>query len=552
MATAAQPVTQPVTQLAPAQPLAAATGDSCCKKAIQVIESIALQILVPLALALGLYFTLPFSISVIVIPVAVTAALVAMNYFFAKAAPVAAEPTLPMTETAPAGLRNAGNDCWLNSLLQVIKNDQVMKQWFTEVPNALVAHCSYFDYLSQALLENLPAQLPPAAYGNLAANDPRRGRIDNYAQNIRNKTQAEKDKLFPYLRFLRQFPTAMNPQATPQVVAATLVEFKKFMTSYEKGQRERPGQALRLPAPPVAPAAAPTAPATQQGKAAVAAAEPQNYNSHDLRMAIANIWPQINMQDGHMAANSQQDPDEAFPGIEFLLPEHLKIQIQERQHYDLPYNQTTGQLQPISDVANNARLVDGRVIVKDADPTSAYLKCAISGSYPNAQNFIERYFDDPNSDSGNRIKRTIDGIEYEFPLVRTERQFLTAPESLWIQAKRFERTTSQWVGLHRIAPDLFPAQPSTSLKLNDSIEFQQIVEVQPVNGPLVRLALDSFIHHSGVCGGGHYTSYERRVDAQGNATYFKMDDSRITRISETKWRSALEEAYIVHYSKMEE
>jgi len=539
----------PAAQTAPitTPPVPAIREPSCCKQVIQTIQEIAIQILVGSALAVGLFFTFPVSLSLVLIPVAVSAAFIAMNFFFEKVQPLQIPASLPIPRTAPMGLANVGNDCWLNSFLQMVLLDRGLNKWFREVPDQLDTHAGYLTFFSQEILENLPNPLPEEAYGALAVGDPARVLIDNYAALLRAKPEAEKAKLFTYMQFLRKFPSVMNPAATPQVVARTLLKFKDLVTIYDQGQANRPGEALRRPlAPP------PPPPADSNAVVPARPAEPALYNSHDLRMALGTICPQINRnQAGNVDPNSQQDPTEVLPWIgQCLLPDHLKMQIQERQHYGLPYD-AAGALVPIPDVAAGAQLVDGKVIVKNEDLAVPMLSFGIQGSFPNMQDFLSRYFDEPNHDSDNRIKRQIDGVEYVFPSVKTERQILHAPSSLWLPSKRFCRVASQWIGLHRMIPSLFDAEPARIIKFNDSVEFQEIIEIQPVHGDLARYELDGFILHRGGCAGGHYVSYKRGVDDQGNQAWFLMDDSRITRVSDEQMRAALEKAYIPHYSRIE-
>ena len=521
----------PVQQPAPLPP-PVIVQRSMCDKIIQAIEGIAIRVLVPLAAALGIYFIFPFSIALVLAPIAALATAVAMSYFSKATTP---EPVLALPATAPVGLRNSnGANCWLNSLIQMIRIDRGMSEWFSNVPSQLDIHVTYFRYFTQELLENLPpaGALPPEAYGDLAADDERRENVDAYADHIRNMEADNRENLFSYLRFLRPMvPTEAEPERTALRVANALLEFKAFMMAYDAGQRERPGQALQAPAK------------------GMQVQEPALYDSHTLRMAIGAVCPRINMtQQMEHNPNTQQDPTEAITSIfTYILPDRLKVQKQERRHYALPVN-ANGELQPLQ----GGNVINGRIAVKDETPQVASCAAQIAGSAPNAQDLFVRAFNETNSDPDNRVVQMIDGIRYEFPLVQTESQYLTAPPSFWLSVKRFHYINSDpWVGLHRMAPELFDARPARSVKLDDSVHFQDEIEIQPVNGALERYALDGFIHHSGVCGGGHYISVKRGVDDQGNPAWFKMDDSRVTRISENKARQILEKAYVVHYSKIE-
>jgi hypothetical protein len=539
------PVLAPASNLPRAPSLASTSAeDSNCKKMARGIVKIALPILVTLATAFLLHLALPSSLSLIraiVIPVATTATLFALTFFFRVQQ---AEPELPLSATAPCGLKNVGNDCWMNSLAQLIRIDQEMRKWFTEVPDKLAEHSGYLEYFSQELLENLPEQLPQEVYLKLIEKEmdtpDNRQKLDEYANRIRRLNPAKKEHLFRYLRFLRP-PLANLNDARPsaKVLADTLLTFKKFMQAYDAydaGARRAPGQVLR--AIPVRNRRAPAPPARPQ--------PPAPFNSHELRLAVCRV------SGGQLDEHLQIDPAEGITaGVQWLLPDELKGQMQERKHYDLPRNALTGAAQPFVDPQDGAEIRDGRIVIVN-HPYDGVINCEMFGSFPNVKYSLDRFFED-SEEVDEPIKRTIDGINYEFPLVKTERQFLTAPKSLWLPAKRFRPVVSQWAGLHRMMPNWFDAQPQYQIKMEDPMEIQEILTIQPVQGGPARYKLDGFICHLGpTLDSGHYISYRRGKDDEGRDAWFKMNDELVTRISDAQMRAVLPTAYVPHYSRIDE
>jgi hypothetical protein len=540
MASAVELATKPLPPKGP-PPAEQGVEPGCLKRLVQSVIRLAIQVLVPLSAAFLACVTLPLSISAIVVPVATVATIASMFFFFDK--PKQAEPVLPLSRTAPLGLRNAGNDCWLNSLCQILYIDRGLKKWFSEVPNGLDRHVDYFPYFDQDLIENLPEILPEEFYQRLQEQGNRQV-VDRYAAYVRQLSPETKERVFSYLRVLRRFFDLEGVQKGKDA-ALCLLEFKKFMNAYDAGMREeRPGQVLLQVVEP-APAA------VNQQALAEQAQRPREFDTHQLRDAIARAIPQINLVDGQIQPHSQQDASETFNFFGLLLPENFNPQMELRKRYELPRNVVTGQLQPLFDPANDARQIDDRTIAKE-EPPPLVLQCSISGSYPNRRDLLNRSFKHTNHDLDNRITRELDGVTYCFRLAEEENQYLKAPDSIWVGLKRFVRNTPQWEGLHRVLPKWFDAAPPHLIKLEDPVECQETVEIEPTNGPTARYKLDGFICHQGKTPqSGHYISYKLGLDDEDKPAWFQMNDSRVTRVSDAKMRSELEKAYMIHYSKIE-
>jgi hypothetical protein len=492
--------------------------DSNYKKIIQVIVEIAVQMLVPLGAAFLMYFTLPLSISLIAAPIAAVASAIAISFFIPKK--VEPQPVLPLTATAPSGLRNGGNDCWANSLAQMLRIDAGIKKWFTEAPDGLETHAMYFEYFSQELLENLlaPGPLPEEVYGNLAVGDPLRAWIDDYINWLRNRPEEERENILCYLRFIRQ-------SAMPNEVAKSLSDFKDFMEAYDQAA---PGQIVAIPNDPMA-----------AGNQVAGAARP--YYTRSLRIAINRVFQDITTD------ASQQDPATAISGMDKLLPDHLKVQTQVTKRYDIRGKEP---FRPQDAQAGARTNDDGNEIIQ-IEPGVAIpkIEAPMNGSFPNIQNFLERRSNAPNRHPGEgSVKRLSYGVEAEYPLLWEKFEYVTAPATLWVQIKRFRHIEPQFPGLHRMMPDWFRAKPADQVKNEGEVEIQDVIELQPVNGPLARYRLDGFIVHLGVDNGGHYISYRLGEDG----VWYKCDDSQVIRMSDAQMQEARKKAYIPHYSKIEE
>jgi hypothetical protein len=108
----------------------------CIAKAI---GEVAFLILIPLGTLLALYATLPLSISSIVIPVAALGMTFISAFFFIPGIGSSQAVKLPflgvhdydqaLPAGAPRGIPNRGNNCWMNSLMQLLRNDAPFMAW---------------------------------------------------------------------------------------------------------------------------------------------------------------------------------------------------------------------------------------------------------------------------------------------------------------------------------------------------------------------------------------------------------------------------------------
>jgi len=518
----------------------AVSRTSKCKSVAQVIAEIAIQILAPFASSLLLFFTLPVSISAIAIPVAAVASAFAVTFFFAheqavkKPEPKLALPTTPAAlETVPSGLANAGNDCWLNSISQMMRCDKGMTRWFSEVPNNLDQYVPFLDHLSAVqLLIPIPAVLPPAVYGTLDAAG--QAALNTRVQWIRGMTDANRATLYRYLDFLRE-PRDAEPLGT----AEALVAFKNFMDCYEVAPRGKPvvesipevsPKVTPVVTPPDSKSAAPTASA-KKATPPKKTAEPALYKTANLRLALSKISPFMS------AENKQQDTTAAIRAINnCLLPSYLKLELRVRNHFDIDGKP------PIPGA------VDGKIIEGVGESPIAL---SIKGDAPNIRDRLVQYFNE-KAESGNRIKRTIGGVEYEYFLTHIESQVVRAPESLWIVLNRQHSYKPLWAGLHRLLPNWLNAKPQSEKKVEAVVEVQDTIGIQPIEGPVAQYKNDGFIVNVGEDNKSHYVSYKLGKDDEGNDAWYQMNDRTVSSLSNAQKHKIRESGGLIfHYSKIE-
>jgi hypothetical protein len=492
---------------APVNPLlTGSVGAAVClaeptsKVVLRTIGTIALQILLPIiAAAFLLYFALPTFIALAAIPIAAVVTAIAISRLFAKegsqSEPVLPppEPLVPIPATIPCGLTNMGAaDCWLNSIVQIIRVDVDMRKWFTEVPDQLDVHIGYFKYLNQELLENLPEVLPQQAYGDLDANDTvGRAAIDAYANEIRNKSEPERQNLFRYLRFLRQ-----SKKTEVQAIAGALVEFRTCMHCYDLSEHRKGGELVLRP--------------FEEGRPR----EP--YSTANLRIALSRV--------GIVSADCvQQDMGAAIEGVifDYLLPTDCRLDAEQWRHFDIEGKP------PIQVLPSERRIIDGRIAV-NGDKNLIHLW--VKGSDQSTRNLLDQYFSDDLSLKEETLQRS----NYQYPILKEQTIIPHPPKSLWMDFMRqsiFAQTGEE----------------------NEIVEIQKTIEIQTIEKGPVEYKLDGCIVHTGNLKGGHYFSYRLTKDGQNNDVWYEMNDRRVTLKTETEMRKILsEQGYMFHYSKIEE
>ena len=135
--------------------------------------------------------------------------------------------------------------------------------------------------------------------------------------------------------------------------------------------------------------------------------------------------------------------------------------------------------------------------------------------------------------------------------LHTKVEYTNAPPSFLVTIKRYIQVKPKWVGLNRIWPNWFQAEPARQVKNEGAVDIQDNLQIKPANGNPVSYVLDGFIVHIGKeATGGHYISYKKGLDDAGNSTWFEMNDSRVKRLSDSQMLKRREKAYIAHYSRI--
>lgn len=422
------------------------------KVVLQVTAEIAIQVLAPLAVAFLLYLTLPVFTFAIVLPIAAISTALAMPFLFEGKRtiplPDSSEPPSPIVfkRSSPRGIANAGMNCWVNALAQVIRCDQGMKEWFLDLPDE-------WD-----LIEQVP-YFPPG----ISRND-------------------------QYLELLREYPTIARylhffAEVSPEVRAErwnALVAFQEFLIAYEEAEADN--------------------------------SKLVSFDSQKLRLALHTLLS----TEISSSAGNQTDPMSGLAAIEELLPNDLKVAVEERKVYHL---------------GTNPPIEGGQLCVKKGSLQMGRLVLTMLGDPPNLQEMIDHQAARINENSDCLVWKTgVDGVNHKYLLAKEAHQFVKPPPTLWLHIERWDEARE---------------------KIQTPLIAQSVVKVQPALGDPVEYELDSFIVHRGrSIEGGHYVSYKLDIDAEGNEVWFEMDNSRVRSISKSTAEGYSQHAYVFHYTRV--
>lgn len=139
----------------------------------KTITELFLQVITPLALVLLLSLLAPSSMSAIVLP-SVALCAVALGPFIFMERP---EPPLP--PGAPRGIERAGNNCWVNTMFQMLSADEQIMQWIRsdECPRRLQSFKEFAAAYDGAMQEgrsivNADSQMLRVCLANFSGIDP--------------------------------------------------------------------------------------------------------------------------------------------------------------------------------------------------------------------------------------------------------------------------------------------------------------------------------------------------------------------------------------------
>ena len=114
----------------------------------------------------------------------------------------------------------------------------------------------------------------------------------------------------------------------------------------------------------------------------------------------------------------------------------------------------------------------------------------------------------------------------------THKWFTQAPNGFLVQAKRFTWT-----------------RETGQIKLSEKIDFplQHRLSKQQCPSDTATYIPDAFILHEGSSSeGGHYVAF---VKQEGTNTWWKLNDSKVSKIGLSEVKQEMQNAYLVHYTK---
>jgi hypothetical protein len=231
-------------------------------------------------------------------------------------------------------------------------------------------------------------------------------------------------------------------------------------------------------------------------------------DSQLLRRCIARIIdPSVSR-----SRRRHEDPTEGWMAIEGFLPDALRGSMQLTRHYFARRQQV--QIAP----GEECRPTSPQPVVS--------LAVAIRGEDPSLESLMDAHCNqtDPREEQPLRI-RGVDGKQHNYRPVRVTTTFPTAPPSLWVNFKRFN---------------------SEGGKVETLIEIPDTYDLTLASKKKVRYELNSFMVHMGdSIFGGHYISFRK---GPGDGLWYKIDDHRVTELSENQMLAWRRQAYFIQYS----
>lgn len=262
-------------------------------------------------------------------------------------------------------------------------------------------------------------------------------------------------------------------------------------------------------------------------------------DSNRVRQALHQINPLIS------AANEQTDAPEIINTILDLLPNPMKMKIEETRVINTQGLPEPAPTPPRSDITNLVNLEIPRESL---------------GTDLNA--LFSHFYESNDHDDVLLRRRNINGIETPYPVIGTITQFTEAPQALriCIKRRRNELPSQGWWNqgieyMRRRYPRLGRILPRPmvfdTVKVDTSVECPDVMTIALKNGEHKRYRLASFVTHLGGVNSGHYIAGEIR-DGQK----FIENDSIVTLVQsqaeEAIWQKHLRKSYLLCYLPVEE
>ncbi len=386
-----------------------------------------------------------------------------------------------MPKTAPRGIFRLGNNCWLNSLLQWIESDPLVARWIRiPIPPEMEPFIQYMQQYElpdglvngfRNYIQNHPLPVQAAFSQFLAGYVPNAG----FEEELRKF----RDEIYPNLLILQ--PT-----------------FSQFFEIYDHARRDN----LAL----------------------------VNANSQYLRLVLNRISQLINPSPA-----VQLDAAEAAGVILDLLPNSLKLQLEEENHYR------------VAGVTPIAGHPDG-ITRKTIRDWGIALSIDPKDQHPELGRMFKHFCNEklriPNrSDWITHINEN--QIDQKYQPIRRKFHLLEFPRSLRFQIKRMESIRStNW--LAKVLPRRLKHREKI-VKITKDVSIPDVLPVQKNSGEIRNYQLAAVTVHEGESTqSGHYETFRKIED--GKVTYYRLDDHVVTQIDRQEWERAVRQAYLVQYS----
>jgi len=552
------------------------------KLTLQKIVEILAQLLVPFAMTWIAFLVLPMPL----VPLVAIASAFTTAFLFAprktelKAVPYEEihPPALPLLPGATKGIINGGNNCWLNSLLQVMRCDEGWMQWLRNTPDGLVNRWANLLPLNilfpdapavpATLIPLLPDRprnfnpmtarewtswrragdtrilnwlrmIPEAANLPLTLfNDPmpERNRIVEKLRQVAEREQmtaAEKANLAAKIGAM-QAGLRMLREPNPQVNRLPIAERAIFREQLQEVQRIRalpPGEKQQLQRYLTMLRSMEVVNRVNGAQCLTTMRDfYRNYEagipvrSQEIRLCLSTLLNTIRPDIGQ-----QSDPTEAYTALIDLFPPELKTEREIRKIY-----KTRG----LPDIA-------GGPIRTERQSSNGIIPLELMGNCPRVSDMLHHFSDKPAGDDEPARLADVNGQNHMYSLEREQFQFVRAPASLWLHLKRFTNEVP-WSFLHSIFPCCFSIPKAEPTKITRHIDLSEEIEIQTIEEGAARYRLDGFgVHLGSSQHGGHYISYRREGDV-----WYEMNDNHVRRIDGKELERAKAQAYFTHHSRI--
>lgn len=239
----------------------------------------------------------------------------------------------------------------------------------------------------------------------------------------------------------------------------------------------------------------------------------------------------------------QEDAQEGLVKILDELPVAMKVRIQEVTHYN-----TSGLpkiMQGDGDKRAAIQVVEGDKKVKE-EVTAPIIGLSINKADPHLQTMLNDYFHEEVHDSDSVLCLGEDGLERRYHRARVERRFINAPESLFIQIKRFAFERAPKSLATKICACLWPELEGSMGKDITAVAVPEELQIELSDGSNRRYRLNaSIVHEGNSLRSGHYVAYAER-----GGHGFCFNDIIVTPLEKNYW--PLDEAYLLHYELVQE